>query len=115
MTTKPVKPKAARPAKTKKAPTPAPTPAAEPAVKKVALRYPAAAAASVFVAGTFNQWHPSASPMQLVAGEWLIELELPPGVYEYRLIVDGAWINDPAESDSLPNPFGGSNSVLRVS
>jgi hypothetical protein len=40
-------------------------------------------------------------------GHWLKELELSPGTYEYQLIVDGAWIEDPRASETAPNPFGG--------
>lgn len=43
------------------------------------------------------------------------ELQLPPGRYEYRLIVDGEWIPDLFAEDYTPNPFGGINSVLTVS
>jgi hypothetical protein len=45
---------------------------------------------------------------------WVKELVLPPGVYEYRLVVDGKWLPDPQASETAPNPFGGLNSVLKV-
>ena len=66
------------------------------------------------LAGTFNQWHPSSKPLQATAAGWVLELDLPPGVYEYRFIVDGAWVTDPAAAESVSNPFGGDNSVVRV-
>jgi 1,4-alpha-glucan branching enzyme len=73
------------------------------------------AAKSVFIAGTFNDWRPAATEMvQAGAGRWVKELVLPPGVYEYRLVVDGAWIADPAAAETAPNPFGGLNSVIKV-
>lgn len=69
----------------------------------------------VCIAGTFNDWHPSASEMiALGAGRWAKELTLPPGTYEYRLVVDGEWMADPHAPESVANPFGGTNSVLRV-
>ena len=72
-------------------------------------------ARSVFVAGTFNDWHPGATDMVSVGdGRWVKELVLPPGVYEYRLVVDGEWIPDPLGKGTSPNPFGGLNSVLTV-
>ncbi|MFQ6044513.1 MAG: hypothetical protein ACE5PV_26980, partial [Candidatus Poribacteria bacterium] len=44
----------------------------------------------VFIAGNFNDWNPKSHPLTLdESGEWKIELELPPGVYEYRFVVDG--------------------------
>ena len=47
-------------------------------------------------------------------GRWLKELILAPGVYEYRLVVDGEWMPDPRASETVPNPFGEMNSVLKV-
>ena len=47
-------------------------------------------------------------------GRWRKELVLPPGVYEYRLVVDGEWMTDPLGQATSPNPFGGLNSVLNV-
>ena len=47
-------------------------------------------AREVFVAGTFNDWHPAASLMvEVGGGRWVKELALPPGRYEYRFVVDG--------------------------
>jgi 1,4-alpha-glucan branching enzyme len=72
-------------------------------------------ARAVFVAGSFNQWQPASTPLKVTAGgRWSVELELAPGAYEYRFVVDGQWIADPAASESVPNPFAGVNSVLRV-
>ena len=72
-------------------------------------------AKDVCVAGSFNQWHPEATPMvSLGDGRWAKELALPAGRYEYRLVVDGAWITDPNASETTPNPFGSANSVLQV-
>jgi 1,4-alpha-glucan branching enzyme len=70
---------------------------------------------SVFVAGTFNHWLSTTTPMTRNAkGRWTLQLSLPPGRYEYRLVVDGTWMADPLALQSVPNPFGGLNSVLHV-
>jgi 1,4-alpha-glucan branching enzyme len=72
-------------------------------------------ATRIAIAGTFNDWHPGATPMVPIGGDlWVKELVLPPGVYEYRLVVDGKWLPDPQASETAPNPFGGLNSVLKV-
>ncbi len=72
-------------------------------------------ATEVCVAGSFNEWHPSATPMiRLDAGKWVKELDLPPGRYEYRFVVDGQWVDDPAARETVPNPHGGVNAVLEV-
>ena len=72
-------------------------------------------ATTISVAGTFNDWRPGAAPMiPLGAGRWIKALTLPPGTYEYRLVVDGEWVCDPQARETAPNPFGGLNSILRV-
>lgn len=50
----------------------------------------------------------------LVDGGWLKELVLPPGRYEYRLVVDGQWTDDPSAKKFVPNPHGGRNGVIEV-
>ena len=47
-------------------------------------------------------------------GRWRKELTLPPGVYEYRIVADDEWMADPLAKETISNPFGGVNSVLRV-
>jgi len=72
-------------------------------------------AKDVCIAGTFNQWNPQATPMVALGnGRWSKELALPAGRYEYKFVVDGAWIADPNASETAPNPFGSANSVLQV-
>jgi hypothetical protein len=72
-------------------------------------------ATSIYEAGTFNEWHPGVTPMILLGGgRWIKELVLPPGIYEYRLVVDGEWMPDPCAAETVPNPFGGLNSILKV-
>ncbi len=69
----------------------------------------------VAIAGTFNNWRPQASQMiALGNGRWLKELLLSPGTYEYLLVADGQWLPDPSAKESVPNPFGGVNSLLTV-
>lgn len=85
------------------------------ASQRIQIEFVHPTASAVGIAGTFNDWRPDAAQMLSVGdGRWLKELALPPGVYEYRLIVDGAWMADPRASETAPNPFGGVNSVLRV-
>lgn len=73
-------------------------------------------ARTVFLAGSFNQWNPSATPMtRLGEGKWVTDLSLPLGRYEYQFVVDGRWTPDLKAADEMPNPFGGFNSVVEVS
>ena len=77
------------------------------------LTHPTAKAVSI--AGSFTDWHPAVTPMSaLRAGRWRKDITLSPGRYEYRLVVDGQWVDDPAAKDTTPNPFGGVNAVLNV-
>lgn len=72
-------------------------------------------AKSVCIAGPFNDWHPSVSPLiPLGNGHWVKRLTLAPGVYEYRFVVDGEWLPDPQAGDVIADPFGGWNSVVTV-
>jgi len=70
---------------------------------------------TVCIAGTFNQWQPEAKTLHPIGcGHWWKETALAPGTYEYCLVVDGKWMPDPLARESVPNPFGGRNSILKV-
>jgi len=84
--------------------------------QRVHFEYCSPTSESVCIAGTFNDWRANATPMvPLQAGRWAKDLTLPPGACEYRLVVDGQWVTDPQAAETVPNPFGGMNSVRRVS
>jgi len=88
---------------------------AGPQLVPVRFEFTHPTANTVCVAGTFNDWHPEAKAMHPMGnGHWLKETALPPGNYEYCLVVDGHWMTDPLATESVPNPFGGKNSVLKV-
>ena len=72
-------------------------------------------AREVFIAGSFNDWCPTATPMVAGGeGRWVKELVLPPGRHEYRFVVDGQLVDDPKGAEFVPNPHGGQNAVLVV-
>lgn len=72
-------------------------------------------ATSVFVAGTFNDWSPTATPMlKFDTGIWARRISLAPGDYEYRFIIDGVWIPDPRAEQMTLNAYGGLNSIVSV-
>lgn len=88
---------------------------AQKTARETAFTLEASAAAHVFVAGTFNDWSPTASPLQNRGnGTWSASLSLPSGTYEYRFVVDGQWQDDPAAAQYTINPFGTMNAVLTV-
>jgi 1,4-alpha-glucan branching enzyme len=81
--------------------------------KKTSFSFIAPEAQSVQLAGDFNSWDPIAHPMERKTDErWEINLNLSPGRYEYKFVVDGQWRSDPNCSDFASNPFGDDNSVL---
>lgn len=89
--------------------------AGNPQTKLAHLEFTHPTAQSVNIAGSFNDWHPGATAMiALGGGRWAKELTLPPGSYEYRLVVDGERMANPTALESVTNPFGETNSVLRV-
>ena len=71
---------------------------------------------SVHLAGDFNNWQPSASPMQRIGdtGVWQTKLKLSQGMYRYRLVVDGQWQQDPYNERTEVNPYGEYNSVVEI-
>lgn len=77
-------------------------------------------AREVFLAGTFNNWDAVAEPVKRKAdGGWEVELELAPGRYEYKFVVDGVWCCEPGQDDAtvegcVPNSFGTMNRVIEV-
>ncbi len=53
-------------------------------------------ARQVSVAGTFNGWSATASPLVRQGNAWVAEVEVEPGQLEYKFVVDGRWMLDPA-------------------
>lgn len=101
--------------------SPPPSPASfGPAAVTVRFVLVAPEARQVTVAGTFNQWNPTAMPLARSgtagAGIWSATLTLPAGQHEYAFVVDGSrWVPDPA-APAVDDGFGGGrrNSVLSL-
>lgn len=70
----------------------------------------------VFVAGTFNNWNPSANPLKdnPGSGHCKATLRIPDGTYEYKFVVNGIWTVDPKCPEWVPDGCGSLNSVLHV-
>jgi chromosome partitioning protein len=73
-------------------------------------------ARNVYLTGEFTTWSREGIRMEKdeKTGFWKTVLHLEPGEYEYRFIVDGVWIKDPNNTDSVLNEFGQENSLLVV-
>jgi chromosome partitioning protein len=67
------------------------------------------------LAGDFNDWIPDHNvETRNINGRWQKVFTAEPGVYEYRLLIDGKWQADPTNPYEIPNELGGINSLLQV-
>lgn len=71
-------------------------------------------AREVILSGSFNRWDEEQLKMKPVNNGWKLCLDLPPGTYQYKFIIDGDWIHDPGNPERTPNEFGEYNSVHTV-
>ena len=88
---------------------------AKNSAKGVELTFKDDSAQSVSVAGEFNNWDASANPMKKENGIWKIILDLKPGKYQYKFVVNGTeWKTDPQNPEKADDGYGGQNSILTV-
>lgn len=71
-------------------------------------------AKQVILSGSFNDWHEQEIKMVRVGDEWKIRMKMPPGIYEYKFIIDGDWITDPGNPYTVQNQHYTFNSILVV-
>lgn len=98
--------------------------------KKVKFKYCAPEAKEVSIAGEFNGWDTCSLPMKRGKdGIWKVEIKLSPNCYEYKLFVDGSWVEGISCtvevdgecdlnilcSEMVFNSLGTQNCVFRVS
>ncbi len=83
---------------------------------KIKFRYtpPIGGVEKVFLSGSFNNWSLDALEMQPQAGIFQLEIELPPGKYSYKFIVDNRWLADETADHFEDDGEGGRNSVIFV-
>lgn len=73
-------------------------------------------ARSAFLAGDFNKWSTTGSPMtENPDGSWTIVKSLDSGTHAYKFFIDGnRWETDAANPESEDDGFGGKNSIVTV-
>ncbi|MCF7913362.1 MAG: alpha amylase N-terminal ig-like domain-containing protein [Candidatus Cloacimonetes bacterium] len=77
--------------------------------------YQDANASSVNIAGDFNGWDTQADPLTKTGDTWQISMELAPGTYMYKFVVNGSdWKTDPNNPNEADDGFGGANSVVTI-
>ena len=82
----------------------------------VTFRYEPGSADTVHLAGTFNDWSPTATPMIQEGTAFKASVTLADGEYQYKFVVNGTdWRHDPLNPDTADDNNGGLNSVLKVS
>jgi chromosome partitioning protein len=75
----------------------------------------AAHARDVRVTGEFTDWSYEGVPLHRSDdGVWSSVIEVGEGAHEYRFILDGVWVKDPNNFESVTNEFGQENSVVVV-
>jgi len=88
-----------------------------PSLGEVVFTLEAPQAREVYVAGDFNNWAVTdESRMEQYNGDtWRKKVNLAFGRYHYRFVIDGRWVDDPANTDREMNPYGEMDSLLEVS
>ncbi|MGB9823526.1 MAG: glucodextranase DOMON-like domain-containing protein [Candidatus Hydrothermia bacterium] len=81
---------------------------------KLFFRFFQEGAKEVYLAGTFNNWNPNTLKLENKGQYFETQLELKPGIYEYKYVVDGTWKEDPFNTRKVPDGFGGFNSQFEL-
>jgi hypothetical protein len=72
----------------------------------------------IYLAGNFNGWNPSNDDYLLSDedgdGIYSITINLEPGTYQYKFVIDSRWTKDPHAPGSHPDGFGGQNGKFEV-
>lgn len=84
--------------------------------QRVTFSFRADPNSKVFLAGSFNDWSPTAEPMADEKGKGLFSVSLPlePGDYQYKFVVDGTWRLDEKNPEWVQNEHGTLNSIKHV-
>ncbi|MDD5120937.1 MAG: AAA family ATPase [Candidatus Omnitrophica bacterium] len=86
-----------------------------PKLNEVTLSVKAPDAKEVYLAGEFNNWKlDENSRMEQANGCWIKCLNLNTGKYRYRFVIDGNWVEDPANPLTQLNTYGTLDSLLEV-
>jgi 1,4-alpha-glucan branching enzyme len=83
--------------------------------RKVTFKVKAPSAKEVVLVGDFSNWNTKLHPMKKDKEDfWKVTVQLAPGKYEYKLLVDGQWWENIPAGSGVQNPFGTLNKLLFV-
>lgn len=71
-------------------------------------------ASVVALAGSFNNWNQSQLLFGREGGEWVCRIDLDPGIYQYKFVVDGNWTLDPSNSQTVEDEAGNVNNLIEI-
>ncbi len=72
-------------------------------------------ARSVSLVGDFNFWNPYSNPMHKnKSGLWEVVIDIPPGEYGYRFLVDGIYRTDPFGTSLVYDRFMKEMSLIKI-
>lgn len=87
-----------------------------PSLIETAFSVQAPEAKEVYITGDFNNWKlDDVGRMEQDNGVWRKKLNLKPGRYHYRFVVDGEWIEDTNNPKKETNPYGSVDSLVEIS
>ncbi len=84
--------------------------------REIVFKLEAPEGAMVQIAGDFNDWVPESLHFTEFQGRpvWHKTISLRQGSYEYKYLVDGRWITDPANERTADDAYGDVNSVISL-
>ncbi|HVO67181.1 MAG TPA: AAA family ATPase [Syntrophales bacterium] len=85
-------------------------------MREVTFVIEAPAANEIYLVGEFNDWAADEGS-RLLRGEngfWEKRMELPPGTYRYKFLVDGEWNIDHRNQNVESNDFGSFDSIISI-
>ena len=86
----------------------------EPHNKPIRFSIEAPQAKDIYVVGDFNHWkiNNESKLSRFNDGRWEKDLDLTPGRYRYKFVVDGEWMLDTHNPEKEPNAFGTFDSIM---
>jgi hypothetical protein len=85
--------------------------------REIVFKLEAPESAMVQIAGDFNEWVPESLHFTESQGRplWHKTVLFRPGTYEYKYLIDGNWLPDPANDETVDDSYGDANSIIKVS